>query len=132
MPLLRFSAKKLKNFNFLELTLTHKTRLKTQPCGSRLILFGFLMRSHDALAFWGYMVLDDLGIENYFRNLSVFDRSAIVISGRVRELESHFSARWTVHRHFTQTLCAVVRVQALEKKSSLNIKINMLPYVGFR
>ena len=76
------------------------------------------MQSHDALAFWGYLVLDELRVKNYFWYLSVFDGSAIVISGRVRELESHFSARWTVNRHFTQTLCAVVRVKALEIKAS--------------
>jgi len=60
-----------------------------------------------------------LSVENNFRDLSVFDRGSVVISGRVWKLESHFSARRTIHRHFTQTLRSVMRIQTLKEENKI-------------
>ena len=64
-----------------------------------------------------------LSVENYFRNLSVLDGCSVVVPGCIWKLESHFSARRTIDRHFSQTFCAVVRIQALMKERKMIWKI---------
>ena len=57
-----------------------------------------------------------LGVKYYLRNLPIFHRRAIVIPSSVGELESYSAGTTTgtVHTNFAQSLCSVVRIQALE------------------
>ena len=64
-----------------------------------------------------------LSIKYYLWNLSVFDRGAVIVSGSVRELESHPAGTTTriVHATFAQSFRSVVGVQSLEMRNKWRV-----------
>ena len=55
------------------------------------------------------------GVENNFRDLSIFDGGTVVVARGVGELEGHFAAGGAVDGDLSQTLRAVVGVTALHE-----------------
>ena len=54
-------------------------------------------------------------VENDLWDLSVFYRSAVVVAGRVGEVESDFTTGRTLHANLTQPFGAVMGIQTLNK-----------------
>ena len=54
-------------------------------------------------------------VEDDFWDLPIFYRSAVVVAGRVREVEGDFTTGGTLHANLTQPFGAVMGIQTLEE-----------------